>query len=84
MDPSQLKSKVGHILAKAATLRVNLNIDGAPIAYGALILPRARRVCTTYFHPAYVSTGLLVLLLATQLEVLGTQLLHLQKLNRRM
>ena len=29
---SQLKSKVGHILAKAATLRINLNIDGAPIA----------------------------------------------------
>jgi len=29
---SQLKSKVGNILAKAAVLRVNLNIDGAPIA----------------------------------------------------
>ena len=29
---SQLKSKVGNILAKAATLRINLNIDGAPIA----------------------------------------------------
>jgi hypothetical protein len=29
---SQLKSKVGNILAKAAALRVNLNIDGAPIA----------------------------------------------------
>jgi hypothetical protein len=28
---SQLKSKVGHILAKAAALRINLNID-APIA----------------------------------------------------
>ena len=28
----QLKSKVGNILAKAAALRVNLNIDGAPIA----------------------------------------------------
>ena len=29
---SHLKSKVGHILAKAAALRINLNIDGAPIA----------------------------------------------------
>ena len=29
---SQLKSKVGNILAKAAALRINLNIDGAPIA----------------------------------------------------
>ncbi len=29
---SQLKSKVGQILAKAAALRINLNIDGAPIA----------------------------------------------------
>jgi hypothetical protein len=30
---SQLKSKVGHILAKAAALRMNLKIDGAPIAF---------------------------------------------------
>ena len=29
---SQLKSKVGHILAKAAALRINLNIDRPPIA----------------------------------------------------
>jgi hypothetical protein len=29
---SQLKSKVGSILAKAAALRITLNIDGAPIA----------------------------------------------------
>ena len=29
---SQLKSKVGNILAKAAALRITLNIDGAPIA----------------------------------------------------
>ena len=29
---SQLKSKVGNILAKATALRINLNIDGAPIA----------------------------------------------------
>jgi hypothetical protein len=28
---SQLKSKVGHILAQAAALRINLNIDDAPI-----------------------------------------------------
>jgi hypothetical protein len=29
---SQLKSRVGNILAKAAALRINLNIDGAPLA----------------------------------------------------
>ena len=29
---SQLKSKVGTILAKVVTLRINLNIDGTPIA----------------------------------------------------
>ena len=29
---SQLKSKVGHILVKAAALRIMLNVDGAPIA----------------------------------------------------
>ncbi len=28
---SQLKSRVGNILAKAAALRINLNIDGAPV-----------------------------------------------------
>ncbi len=28
----QLKSKVGNILAKAAALRIDLKIDGAPIA----------------------------------------------------
>ena len=28
---SQLKSRVGNIFAKAAALRINLNIDGAPI-----------------------------------------------------
>jgi hypothetical protein len=28
---SQLKSKIGNILAKAAALLINLNIDGAPI-----------------------------------------------------
>jgi hypothetical protein len=29
---SHLKSKVGNILAKAAALRITLNIDGVPIA----------------------------------------------------
>jgi len=28
---SMLKSRVGHILVKTATLRINLNLDGAPI-----------------------------------------------------
>jgi hypothetical protein len=30
---SQLKSKVGHILAKAADLRINLNIDGRTYSF---------------------------------------------------
>ena len=29
---SQFKSKIGNILAKAAALRITLNIDGAPLA----------------------------------------------------
>jgi len=29
---NQVKAKVGNILSKAATLRINLNVDGAPIA----------------------------------------------------
>jgi hypothetical protein len=29
---SQLKSRVGNIIFKAAALRINLNVDGAPIA----------------------------------------------------
>jgi hypothetical protein len=28
---SHLKSKVGHILTKAAALRIMMNVDGAPI-----------------------------------------------------
>jgi hypothetical protein len=40
-----LKSKVGHILAKAAALRVNLNIDGAPI------------VSRSHTHPSHSQTS---------------------------
>jgi hypothetical protein len=29
---ANLKSKIGNLLAKAAPLRINLNLDGAPIA----------------------------------------------------
>jgi hypothetical protein len=32
MSISLLKSRVGNIIAKASALRVNLNLDGAPIA----------------------------------------------------
>jgi hypothetical protein len=35
---SQIKSKVGNILTKAAALRINLNIDGAPIYHLCLLL----------------------------------------------
>ena len=37
---SQLKSKVGNILAKAAALRIDLKIDGAPIASRSHTHPR--------------------------------------------
>jgi hypothetical protein len=36
---TQLKSKVGLALAKAAASHVNLNLDGAPIAYKSLTHP---------------------------------------------
>ena len=42
---SQLKSKIGSILAKAAALRINLNVDGAPISSRAQThtpLPRTK------------------------------------------
>ena len=45
---SQLKSKVGNIIPKAATLRINVNIDGAPIAG------------RSYPHPSHSQTRLLI------------------------
>ena len=46
---SQLKSKVGNILAKAAALRIVLNIDGAPIA------------SKSHTHPSHSKTSRLYL-----------------------
>ena len=45
---SQIKSKVGHILAKAAVLRINLNIDVVPI------------VSRSHTHPSNSQTSLLL------------------------
>ena len=45
---SQVKAKVGSTLAKAAALRVNLNIDGAPIA------------SRTHTHPSHSQTSRLL------------------------
>jgi hypothetical protein len=45
---SQLETKVGGILDKAASLRVNLNIDGAPIA------------SRTHTHPSHSKTSRLL------------------------
>jgi hypothetical protein len=42
---SQLKAKVGSTLAKAAALRVNLNLDGAPIT------------SRTHTHPSHSQTS---------------------------
>ena len=45
---SKLKSKVGHILAKAAALRINLNIDRPPIA------------SRSHTHPSHCQISLLL------------------------
>ena len=45
---SQLKSKVGHILAKPAALRINLNIDGSPIA------------SRSHTHPSHTQNSLIL------------------------
>ena len=44
----QLKSKVGNILAKAAALRITLNIDGAPV------------VSRSHTHPSHSPTSRLL------------------------
>ena len=45
---AQLKAKVGSTLAKAAALRINLNIDGAPIT------------SRTHTHPSHSQTSRLL------------------------
>ena len=43
--PSQFKSRVGLALAKVSALRINLNIDGAPI------------ISRTHTHPSHSQTS---------------------------
>jgi hypothetical protein len=43
-----LKSRVGNIIAKASALRVNLNLDGAPIA------------SSSHSHPSHSQTSRLL------------------------
>jgi hypothetical protein len=57
---SQIKSKVGNILAKAASLSVNLNIDVATID------------SRSHTHPSHSQTSRLL----TSLLSLGVQVLH--------
>jgi hypothetical protein len=57
---SQLKSRVGNILDKTAALRVNLNIDGAPIA------------SRSHTHPSHSQTSRLL----TSSLSLGVQVPH--------
>ncbi len=45
---SNLKSKTGNLLAKAAALRINLNLDGAPIA------------SKSHTHPSHSQTSCLL------------------------
>jgi hypothetical protein len=42
---SMIKSRVGHIMAKVSVLRVNLNLDGAPIA------------SSSHTHPSHSQTS---------------------------
>jgi len=53
---SQLKSKCGNILAKAATLQIILNIDGAPVA------------SRSHTHPSHSQTSRLSCLLTSSLS----------------
>jgi hypothetical protein len=53
---SQLKSKVGNNLAKAAALRIHLNVDGAPIASRSHTHP-------SYAQPSRLSSSSLSLAL---------------------
>ena len=46
---SQLRSKIGNILAKAAALRITLNIDGAPLA------------SRSHTHPSHSQTSRLLI-----------------------
>jgi hypothetical protein len=52
---SHLKSKVGHLLAKAEALRINLKIDGAPIASRSHTHPP--RSQTSRLLPSSLSLG---------------------------
>ncbi len=55
---SQLKSKIGNILARAAALRINLNLDGAPIT------------SKLHTHPSHSQTsGLLTSSLSSRVPV---------------
>jgi len=49
---SQLKSKVGNILAKATALRINLYIDGAPIGSRAHTHPSHSQTSRLLFTPS--------------------------------
>ena len=46
--PSMFKSRVGNILAKAAAVRINLNLDGVPIA------------SKSHTHPSHSQTSCLL------------------------
>jgi hypothetical protein len=53
-----LKSRVGHIIAKASALRVNLNLDGAPIASSSHTHPSHSQ--TSRLLTSYLSLGVQV------------------------
>ena len=55
---SMLKSRVGNILAKAATLRINLNLDGSPIASKSHTHPSHSQ--TSRILNSFLSFGVLV------------------------
>jgi hypothetical protein len=52
----QLKSKVGNIVAEATALRINLNIDGAPIASRAHTHPSRSQPSRLLFNSLSLGT----------------------------
>ncbi len=60
---SQLKTKVGHILAKAAALRVNSSIDGAPIASRSHTHPSHSQTSRLFFLHEFPSCSFALVVL---------------------
>ena len=68
VSPSQIKSKIENIIVKAEALRINLNIDGTPIA------------SRSHTHPSHTQNSRL-LTSSLSLGVPGLSVVHDKKLK---